>query len=251
MAGARRGILVIATLPVVAHAAQNIRVVTYNTQDDVGLNQTLTDANLATVLEGIGQQKYTGDGIQELPDIIALQETTSNATTVANITRNLDTYYNSSAYTYSTYQATYYGNGVLTGNGPNALIYNQSTLNLMASVGVGTPKGIVNGEYRQVMRYEFQPLSDKGTSTGVFYVYDTHSKSGSASTSTTSQIRLRQTARCGTWKRKIIRNDETTLPRCGCDLCGRFQYRRHTEAAYQTMTTRPHPMESRRERASM
>jgi len=57
---------------------------TYNTQDDVS-SPTPAGAipYLATTIEGIGQQKYVGDGILQLPDIIALQETTSNAATVA------------------------------------------------------------------------------------------------------------------------------------------------------------------------
>ena len=56
----------------------------------------------------------------------------------------------------SPYQGTQNGsNG--SGNGPNAMVYNTNTLQLVASVGVGTPGGSGNGEYRQVMRYEFAP----------------------------------------------------------------------------------------------
>src|SRR5271156_6336634 len=66
-----------------AQTTQDIRIVTFNTQDDV---TTPTPSGalpyLATVLEGVGQEKYVGDNILQLPDIIALQETTSNSTTV-------------------------------------------------------------------------------------------------------------------------------------------------------------------------
>ena len=76
-----------------------------------------------------------------------------------------------------------------------------STLKLLASVGVGTPGGSSNGEYRQVVRYEFQPLGDSG-STGVFYVYVSHMKSGT--TSADAKARGQEAT--------IIRNDEATLP---------------------------------------
>jgi hypothetical protein len=81
------------------------------------------------------------------------------------------------------------------------LVYNSSTLNLLASVGVGTPGGSSNGEYRQVVRYEFQPVGDTG-STGIFYVYVSHMKSGTGSTN--AQDRGEEAT--------IILNDEKTLP---------------------------------------
>ncbi len=113
-------------------------------------------------------------------DILALQETTSNNTTIAPIVTNLNSYYNGAAvYAQSPYQATQSG-GNSDGNGPNALVYNTSTLKLLASVGVGSPEGGTNGEYRQVVRYEFQPVGDSG-STGEFYVYVSHMKSGTTS----------------------------------------------------------------------
>jgi len=80
----------------------------------------------------------------------------------------LNSYYNGAAvYAESPYQATQDGSNA-DGNGPNALVYDTSTLNLLASVGVGTPEGSGNGEYRQVVRYEFQPVGDSG-SAGIFY----------------------------------------------------------------------------------
>lgn len=48
---------------------------------------------LATVLEGVGQEKYVGDDILQLPDIIALQETTSNSVTVSPLATDLNDYY--------------------------------------------------------------------------------------------------------------------------------------------------------------
>ena len=62
---------------------QDIRLVTFNTQGDVGISNTSLLPNLATVLEGVGQEKYVGDNLLQLPDIIALQETTSIGGTTA------------------------------------------------------------------------------------------------------------------------------------------------------------------------
>jgi autotransporter-associated beta strand protein len=217
---------------------QDIRIVTYNTQADVGISNSAILPNLATVLEGVGQQKYVGDNLLQLPDIIALQETTSNSTTVSPLVTDLNNFYGSTIFNYSTYQATQSG-GNGSGNGPNALIYNQNTLNLMASVGVGTPGGGSNGEFRQVVRYEFQPIVDTGTNNGVFYVYDSHYKSGSASTkddgSTDGALRNGEA--------QIIRNNEaSTLPANAAVLyVGDYNGDGSTEAAYQTITAANSP----------
>jgi autotransporter-associated beta strand protein len=201
-----------AILPVAAMAqtAQTIRVVAYNTQGDVGTNgdsgPTPTEVipNVATAFEGIGEENYVGDNLQQLPDVIALEETTSNGTTVAPLVNTLNTFYGSNIYNYSTVQGAQSGANT-NGNGPNALIYNQTTMNLVSSVGVGTPEGATNGEYRQVMRYELQPLADSGTNNGVFYVYVCHAKSLASGSITTDQQDQQEEA-------TIIRNDEATLP---------------------------------------
>ena len=90
-----------------AQITQDIRIVTYNTQDDVS-KPTPAGAlpYLATTIEGIGQEKYVGDNILQLPDILALQETTSNSVTVEPLVNDLNSYYSSNIYSYSTYPAT-------------------------------------------------------------------------------------------------------------------------------------------------
>ncbi|MGD0767798.1 MAG: autotransporter-associated beta strand repeat-containing protein [Tepidisphaeraceae bacterium] len=225
-------------LGAIGQTTQDIRIVTYNTQDDVGTGgdsgPTPAQAlpNVATTLEGIGQQKYVGDSILRLPDIIALQETTSNSVTVVPLANELNTYYGSNIFSSSTYQATNYNGDDTHGNGPNGLVYNQNTLNLMASVGVGTPGGSGNGEYRQVVRYEFQPISDKGTSNGIFYVYDSHYKSGSAGSGSSSNGYYRNE------EAQIVRNDEAAnLPANAAVLyVGDYNLDGSTEAMYQTLT---------------
>jgi endonuclease/exonuclease/phosphatase family metal-dependent hydrolase len=211
-----------------AASTGKIRIVTYNIEDDIN-GATTPLPGLYPVLEGIGEEEVQGS-YQPL-DILALQETTSNVTTVAPIVSTLNTFYSGIAdYAQSTYQATQSG-GNTDGNGPNALIYNTTTLNLLASVGVGTPKGSSNGEYRQVVRYEFQPVGDTG-STGIFYVYVSHSKSGSTTTDSNDRNEEAQ----------IVRNDEATLPASAAVLyVGDLNLNASTDASYQTLAAASSP----------
>ena len=131
---------------------------------------------------------------------MTLEETTSNTTTVQPILNMLNGDYAGATIKMSPYQATQNG-GNTDGNGPNAVVYNANTVQLLASVGVGTPGGSSNGEYRQVVRYEFQPVGYSGTN-GIFYVYVSHMKSGETSADKTSRGQ----------EATIIRNDEASLP---------------------------------------
>jgi endonuclease/exonuclease/phosphatase family metal-dependent hydrolase len=177
--------------------SSTIRVVAYNIEDDINGNTTPLPG-LYQVLEGIGEEKVEGN-VRPI-DILGLEETTSNAD-VQPIVTALNSYYGSAdVYAESSYQATQDG-GATDGNGPNALVYNTSTLKLLASVGIVTPEGETNGVYRQPVRYEFQPVGDTGT-TGVFYVYVAHTKSGTTSADATDRGE----------EATIIRNDEATLP---------------------------------------
>lgn len=206
-------------IPAVALAqTQTVRVAAYNIEDDID-GATTPLPGLYQVLEGVGEEDVAND-VQPL-DIIALEETTSNTTTVSPIVSALNSYYSGTTtntytgassvhpvYAMSTYQGTSSGGDVADGNGPNALIYNTSALNLIASVGVGTPTGSLgsggNGEYRQVVRYEFQPLVDTGTN-GIFYLYVVHAKSLASGSLSSDQADQKAEA-------TIIRNDEATLP---------------------------------------
>ena len=184
--------------PAITGSSSVIRIVAYNMEADIN-GDTTPRSGFYQVLEGIGEEQVQGNA--RPIDILGLEETTSNSTTVTPIVTNLNSYYNGAAvYAQSSYQATQDGSNT-DGNGPNALVYNSSTLNLLASVGVGTPGGSSNGEYRQVVRYEFQPVGDTG-STGIFYVYVSHMKSGTGSTN--AQDRGEEAT--------IILNDEKTLP---------------------------------------
>ena len=113
-------------LAVVSSAqTRTLRIVTYNIQADTGGYTTarpglITPSGGGTVqqggvLEGIGEENVGSDTAQPI-DILALQETTSNTTTVVPIVSGLNAYYNAPGmYTNSTYQATESGGNPSSG----------------------------------------------------------------------------------------------------------------------------------------
>jgi hypothetical protein len=185
-------------LPAIAKAQTptQIRVATYNIFDDAN-GDTTPLPGTDTVLQAIGEDNV--DGITGPVDILGLEETTSNSSSVAPIVADLNSDYANVHYAMSTYQATQSGSNT-NGNGPNALVYNADTLTLLASVGVGTPQGAINGEFRQVVRYEFQPAG--GTAAQDFYVYVCDARAGTPAIDATDRAE----------EATIIRNDAATLP---------------------------------------
>ena len=128
----------------------------------------------------------------------------------------------------STVQGTESGNDPSTGNGPNAMVYNTTTVTLLASTGVGTPTGSTDGEYRQVMRYEFMPVGGaKGTQ---FYVYVSHMKSSSSGTTSADQKARGEEAAI------IVADIQTLAANGGVLVMGDFNLDGSTEAAYKTLT---------------
>jgi endonuclease/exonuclease/phosphatase family metal-dependent hydrolase len=181
-------------------SAGTLRIVDWNIEDDIdGATTPLPGFN--TVLQGIGNAIIGTDHAQPI-DIMTLEETTSNVTTVQPILNMLNGDYAGANYQMSSYQATEEGGDTADGNGPNALVYNANTVTLLSSSGVGIPTGSGNGEYRQVVRYEFQPIAYTGTNAGIFYVYDSHMKSGSTAADATDRGE----------EAAIIRNNELSLP---------------------------------------
>ena len=212
-------------IPSVASAqTQTIRIVTYNIDTDQGedgVAYTIPQPGLIApasggtvtnggVLEGIGEEIVNGDPAQPI-DILALEETTSNTTTVQPIVDGLNTFYSVhgpiAGYAMSPYQATQSGGATNNafGNGPNALVYNTNTVQLLASVPVDPPGGTnnlgsISGEYREVMRYEFAPAGVTPATNNEFYIYVSHYKASSGSAN--------EARRLG--EATIIRNDEST-----------------------------------------
>lgn len=192
------------------------------------------------VLEGIGEEIVGSDPAQPL-DILALEETTTNPITVVPIVSGLNYFYGvAGMYSNSTYQATQFGgntnNG--SGNGPNAMVYNAKTLQLLASVSVDPPGGIGNlgsasGEYREVMRYEFAPAGMTPTATNEFYVYVSHYKANTGMAN--------ENYRNG--EAQIIRNDEANhLPANARVLyVGDYNVDNSGEPMYQTILSNTAP----------
>ena len=229
---------------------RTLRIVTYNIEADVGVTAPLpgliappgnsSNVQAGGVLEGIGEEIVGNDPAQPL-DILALQETTSNPITVAPIVTGLNSFYGvAGMYASSSYQATQFGGSANTGsgNGPNALVYNTKTVQLLASVPVDPPGGIGNlgsasGEYREVMRYEFAPAGVAPSATNEFYIYVSHYK---ASTGTANQNYRNGEA-------KIIRNDEASnLPATARVLyVGDYNVDNSGEPMYQTILSNAAP----------
>jgi PKD repeat protein len=220
-----------------------LRIVTYNIQSDTGTFTTPRPGLIAPssggsvtnggVLEGIGEEILAGNS--QPIDILALQETTSNTTTVQPIVNGLNIFYSfrnmPARYAMSTVQATESGGFTGSGNGPNALVYNTNTVQLLASVPVDPPGGISNlgsasGEYREVMRYQFAPAGVTTNSTNTFYVYVSHYKSGTGTTN--------MGYRDG--EAGIIRNNSALLPSDARVLyVGDFNASTSSEPMYQTL----------------
>ena len=243
------GFCVACAVPSAASAqTRTLRVVTYNIEDDIN-GATAPRPGLITpssggtvtnggVLEGIGEEILGSDPAQPL-DILALQETTSNTATVAPIVNGLNSYYNAPGmYAMSAYQATESGGFNASGNGPNALVYNTTTLQLLASVPVDPPGGTSqlgspSGEYREVMRYEFAPAGVTPSAANEFYIYVSHYKSGTGSPN--------ESYRNG--EAQIIRDDEANnLPADARVLyVGDYNVTTSSEAGYQTILTASAP----------
>ena len=160
-----------------------------------------------------------------------LQETTSNTITVDPIVSALNTYYGTPGkYARSTVQGSQFGGSGNNdfGNGPNALVYNTQAVQLVASVGVGTPTGSGNGEYRQVMRYEFAPAGFTPTAANEFYIYVSHYKAGDAADGSDASDRNKEAV--------IIRNNSATLPSNARVLyVGDYNINGSSDASYQTI----------------
>ena len=176
-------------------ATTPLRVVTYNINADTD-GYTAARPGLATVLQGIGS--YAINGTARPIDVLALQETSGNDATVAPIVSALNGTYGAGTYALSPLQLTESRGDPSVGNGPSALVYNTKSVQLLASVGVGSTFGSSSGVYRQVGRYELQAVG----STTPFYLYVDHYKSGTGDAN--AGYRAHEAA--------VVRADERSLP---------------------------------------
>ena len=236
-------------VPSVCAQTRTLRIAAYNIEDDINGATTPLPGLIAPpgntnnfqaggVLEGIGEEAIGPDAGQPL-DVLALEETTSNPTTVAPIVNGLNTFYGvAGMYSNSPYQATESGNNPGTGNGPNAIVFNTKTVQLLASVPVDPPGGTSalgssSGEYREVMRYEFAPAGVAPASSNEFYIYVSHYKSGTTTADATDRLGEAQ----------IIRNNAATNPPAGSRIIyvGDYNVDTSGEAGYLTILSNTAP----------
>lgn len=242
-------LLALAPAGILPAQTRTLRIVTYNIEADIngataalpGLIAPTTNANdvaAGGVLEGIGEETVGPDSPQPL-DVLVLQETTSNPITVSPIADALNVFYNTPGrYAISPVQAGESGGDAADGNGPNAVIYNTQTLQLLASAPVDPPGGPGNlgssaGEYREVMRYEFAPAGVAATPSNEFYVYVSHYKSGTTGTDATDRAQ----------EAAIIRTNEAIdLPASARVIyAGDYNVDNSGETGYQTILAASSP----------
>jgi hypothetical protein len=183
-------VLIFAAAPGPA-AGQVLRVVSWNTANDVGNSGTDSHppgaAPWTAAPTGVFQaiEKLNVSGSTRRIDILALQESVVNTSGVnptaqayANI---LNSIYSTTAYKVGTLNGQ--TDGAATGNGPQTIVYNSASVSLLSEQAFGTVGGSPNFP-RQVMLYKFQAVSNPAAQ---FYVFNDHFKSGTAGSDMTSR----------------------------------------------------------------
>jgi hypothetical protein len=138
-------------------------VVDYNTAADAR-------PSLGTVLAAMGAESV--NGIAKAPDIFALQEQESSASTTQSIVDMLNGIYGAGVYARATLD------GGTFGAGRPGLIYNSQTVQLIAQTTASTLSEI--GAQRQTLRYQLRPVGYDDAAD--FYVYSSHYKSSTGTT---------------------------------------------------------------------
>lgn len=139
-----------------------LRVVDYNTGGDAR-------AGMGLILSAFGAESV--NGIAKAPDVIALQEQDSSATTTQAIVDILNSLYGAGTYARATL------NGTTSGAGRPGLIYNTQSVSLITQSAVGVVSS--SGSARQTMRYQLRPVGYD--SAADFYVYSSHYKASTGS----------------------------------------------------------------------
>lgn len=181
-----------------ADAPGAIRVVTYNVQSS-GLGIVPPNPGFDTVMQAIGNHHLAGNA--QPIDVLSLQEldgtqfTPGNSATLPYIVSQLNAIYGPNVYAAdSTKNPTTGG----TGGGPNGLVYNTATIQMIQAKVVGTASG--SGAPRAPMRYQLRPVGYGPQAD--FYIYVSHYKASSDATS------------------KNRRNVESTTIRADADALG-------------------------------
>mgnify|MGYP001161991400 CR=1 FL=1 len=219
----RLTLLLVVSASAAAAADAAIRVVTYNVQSS-GLGIVPPNPGFDTVMQAIGNHQLAGNA--QPIDVLSLQEldgtqfTLGNSATLPHIVNQLNAIYGPGTYAADTLKNPTTGG---TGGGPNGLVYNTTTIQLIQAKVVGTASG--SGAPRAPMRYQLRPLGH-GPSAD-FYIYVSHYKASSDATS-----RNRRNVESTT-----IRADADALgPEAHIIYSGDFNFTNgRSETAYQTL----------------
>lgn len=176
-----------------------IRVVTYNTSVS-GAAIIPPKTGFDTLMKAIGDHHLAGNA--QPIDVLGLQELDGtqnvfgiNSATLPHIVNQLNAIYGAGTYAADNVKDPTTGG---TGGGPNGLVYNTHTIQVLESKVVGTVSG--SGIARAPMRYKLRPVG-KGADAD-FYFYVVHYKASSDATS------------------KNRRNIESTTIRADADALG-------------------------------
>ena len=168
------------------------RIVSYNIDcADQGNDNNITAsyAGLPTVLQAIGQH-HLGSNAQPI-DVLGVEEL--NSTTLSNLVNKLNGIYGAGTYAFD---PTTDPN---SGGGPDGLIYNTHTIQVVSAAAIGTV-GTYPNVPRAPMRYQLRPVGF-GPSAD-FYMYVSHARAGSDDSVGTSRYNEAQE----------IRNNANSLP---------------------------------------
>ncbi len=167
--------------------AKTLRIVSYNIDcEDKGSDNNITGSahSLPTVVQAIGLH-HLGTNAQQV-DVMSCEEL--NSTTLSNFVFQLNAIYGAGTYAFDT------TTDPNTGGGPDGLIYNTHTIQVVSARALKTgqtvllqsngtyttahsPGGGVNGVTRAPMVYQLRPIGF-GT-TNDFYMYVSHARSTS------------------------------------------------------------------------
>lgn len=160
-----QALLAAGALLATATSTAQLRVVSYN------INGGEVRTGLSTVLEAMGDEQFAG--VSKPVDILMLQEM-DNLSEVNAVRNLLNSIYGSGTYASAPYVGSSGGAGL-----PGA-VYRVDSVTLEETIAFGTT-GSGSNPVRQNVRYRFQPVGY--TNAAEFYVYNSHWRSGSSTSS--------------------------------------------------------------------
>lgn len=209
-----------AALGAATPAQAQLRVVTYNTYNaHFELDYSAPREAIGAVFQGLADQARPG--FARPLDIVLLQEQASVSTTTAAYASLLNNLFGTTDYAAGTL------NGASAGGGRPGVVYNQSTVQLIAEQAVNTTSG--TGAARATIRYQFRPVGYD--SAADFYVYNSHFK---ASDTTTDRDRR------GVEAGEVRANADALGAGVAAIYAGDFNFYRSSEPGFVNLTAAGH-----------